>query len=101
MISLLGRILDTVLGIGQLVLWAIMTGLNAVMSVIGAAINLVLSVLPQIPAAPDPPAEVATASGWVAYFIPTGVILAYGVSLIAMWLIFLAARVLMKWTKTL
>jgi hypothetical protein len=98
-LGLLQLIANTVAAIGSLVLWATITAINSVIAALGALLALVLSVLPQLPDVPDNPAPQAV--GWVAWFMPVTVILAFMAVLLAAYVLLLLWRVVLRWVKAL
>lgn len=99
MLDFLGGILEGVRAIGQLVLWALVTVVNLVVDAIGAFIAAVISLFPQLPAAPGPPDSGILQ--WVNYFLPLGGMLALFAVFLGCWVAFLGIRVALRWAKAL
>lgn len=99
MLDALGWIKDTVAAFGQLVLWGVVTAFNGLIAAVGALLGLVMSLLPNLPPVPGNP--VAEATGWIAFFIPAGPIVAFAALLITAYVALLVIRIALRWVKAL
>jgi hypothetical protein len=97
--SLLSPILTAVRAIGTLVLWALMTGVNSIIAALGAAIALVFSLLPSMPAPPD--SFGGQYVGWLNWLMPIGPLVAAFALFVSAYVAFLAIRVIGRWVKAL
>src|SRR4051794_33899019 len=99
MLGILRFIGDAVAAAGQLVLYAIETALNAVISAFGALAAAVLGLLPHLPAAPGPPDSGVLQ--WISYIYPMGAMVAVVATFLALWVGFLIVRIPLRWVKAL
>ena len=99
MFGIFEAILSTLTAFGQLVLWALVTVLNGLIAALGALLALLMIVLPNLPAVPSNPVPEST--GWIAFFVPAGAILAFAALLIAAYVSLLVIRIGLRWAKAL
>jgi uncharacterized membrane protein len=99
MLDWLKGIWEAVTAAGQLVLWALVSFVNLLISAIGAAIGAFFSLLPGMPAEPSGPGEGVL--GWLVWIIPVGPLVAGLATFVGIWLIFLAVRIPLRWLKVL
>lgn len=99
MIEILKGIFDGIKLIGEMVLWALISFVNLLVEAIGAVIALVFSLLPEMPAAPDPPDEGVLQ--WIVWVLPMGGLVAGFLVFLSLWAAFLVVRVIGRWVKVL
>jgi hypothetical protein len=92
-----GFVEELVRGLGHLVVGAV----NALILALATAIGGLLSILPNMPALPDPPEPFTMAAGWVAWFIPVGTILQALTAVMGFWLLWQAVAIALRWAKAL
>lgn len=80
---------------------AVIAALNAVISALATAINAVFSILPDLPALPEPPDAYVMAYGWVAWVFPVGTLLDILLFVLTMWLMWQAVAIALRWAKAL
>lgn len=96
MISLLQSIVD------HFVCW-VQTGvtdtINAVVIALAAVVGVVISIMPDIPAAPSLPGPMNTALAWIAWFFPIGTLVDIMAFLLAAWLLWIGVSVILRWVR--
>lgn len=94
MIALLTTIADTLVALGQSVLWALLTSWNLLMAAIGAALTAALALLPSMSDAP----AIGTPQWlhWANWFFPIGDFLSVLTGGITMFVAFLAVRYVLR-----
>jgi hypothetical protein len=75
--------------------------LNALIRALADVVNAVLSILPNMPALPQPPAVLVTAEGWVAWVFPVGTVLSILGFTITVFLIWQLVAIALRWAKAL
>lgn len=94
MIAALGFILDGIVEIGSMGLWAGETCINVLLGALVAGYTFAIGLLPGMNDAPvigNP-----TWLGWLNWFYPVGPLVGGLASLVGMWIAFLAARYLLR-----
>lgn len=86
MISVLQTILCWIEAIANMVLWALMTMINTIISGIAAAVGGVLSLLPDMPSAPSWTGVTSEVFGYANWAFPVGFLVAAVASLALLWL---------------
>jgi hypothetical protein len=90
----------------QLVCWimtALVLALNLVLDGLGALIETLVALLPDMPSdsIPAVPAEITTAAAWVNWFFPVSTVSNFFIFLLAAWLLWQAVAIAMRWAKAL
>jgi hypothetical protein len=85
--------------IGELVLWAVVSALNALIQALGFFAHLIYDLLPDMPAVPGAPSNGIL--GVVNYVLPIGGVIAGLMIFVGLWLLYLIIRVPLKWAKVL
>jgi len=101
MLDVLNQILCWIVAIANMVLWAIMTGINALIAAIGAAVAGIVSLLPNMPAGPDwggVPTEVFSYANWV---FPLGFLVTSIAGLAVLWLAWQAVAAILRIGKVI
>jgi hypothetical protein len=75
--------------------------INAIVIALAAIVGTVTGLMPSIPSAPDLPAPMTTALGWIAWFFPVGTLVDIMAFLAAAWLIWLGVAAIMRFAKAL
>jgi hypothetical protein len=88
-----------VAAIGNALLWAGETVVNALVAAVGALLAVVVALLPGMPAAPSLGGP--DWLGWLNWLLPIGPMLAIAAAMIACWVTFLIVRVALRWVKAL
>jgi hypothetical protein len=98
-LDLLSKILCWIEKLPVLVLIAIVDGINELLVGIGALIDLLVGILPDMPDVPNITSDWTEGIGWANYFFP----LAYAVDLLgtilALWLTWLLVSIALRWVK--
>jgi hypothetical protein len=95
-LSLLGGLAES---IGRFVLNAIIDGINLLIVAVGALIGVVMALLPNMPAVPEPPDD-----GFLhtfAYFFPVGGVVALLGLFVTAYIAVLVVRIALRWVKAL
>lgn len=79
----------------------VVEAVNGLIAALAAALAALISILPDMPDLPDLPEAFDTALGWVAWFLPVHQILLSLEFVIAMWLLWQAVALLLRWAKAL
>lgn len=90
----LGFILD---GVEALAIKA----LNAIITALGAALSAALSVLPDMPALPDPPSQLIMVEGWVAWVFPVTTMLDVLAFVLVIFLMWQLVAIALRWARAL
>lgn len=74
---------------------------NALLAAIGAALSAAISVLPDMPALPDPPTALVTAESWVAWAFPVGTMLDVLAFVLVIFLLWQLVAIALRWARAL
>jgi uncharacterized membrane protein len=99
MLDFLAHIFEVMKAFPQLVLYAIVSGINALVFALGSFIAFMIGLFPQLPDAPGAPDSGILQ--WVNYFLPLGGLLALFTTFVTVWIAFLAIKIGLKWVKAL
>jgi hypothetical protein len=99
MLSILGWIYSGIVAIGDLVLWAVVTSINTVSDAVTAVVAAAFAVLPSMANAPK--IGTPTWLHWLSWFYPVGELIAGLVTVVAMWVVFLAGRYVLRVTRAI
>jgi phage-related protein len=86
MLDVLSQILCWISAIANAVLWAFMTAINAIFAGIGAALTAVISLLPNMPTAPDWSGVATSVFGYANWVFPVGFLVTTIASIAVLWL---------------
>lgn len=101
MIDLLSGILCVMRNVLLAIGWAGVELVNLIAAALAAFAGVILAALPEFPDAPQLPGAASDATGWLAWFVPvTGILTALS-GLLVSYLIFLGARIALRWVKAL
>lgn len=88
-------------GLGQALADAVVGVLNALIAALAAVIGALFALLPDMPPLPDLPEPMATAEAWVAWVFPVQTVWDILVFGFAMWLLWQAVAIALRWAKAL
>lgn len=85
-------------------LWDMIEGLavaalNAIIAALGAVLEPLVELLPEMPALPSMPDGFVTAYGWVAWFFPVGTVLDILAFTLTVWLLWSLVVIALRWAK--
>ena len=90
---------STLAGLGQLILWGIVSAINLLIAAVGALLQTILGLLSFMPDPPETPAWEWLA--WLNWVFPLGDVLGVATGLLGLWTAFLLIRVALNWVKAL
>jgi hypothetical protein len=99
MIDLLKGIFNGIKALGEMVLWALVSFINLLVEAVGAVIEFVFSILPEMP--PTPEAPDSGVLQWITWVLPMGGLIAGFLIFLGIWSAFLVVRVIGRWVKVL
>lgn len=99
MVAALGFVLDGIMEIGSMVLWAGETAINGLLVAVVAAYTAIVALLPSMG---DGPALGTPAwLGWLNWFYPVGLLVDGIGAAVTVWIAFLAYRYILRLTRGL
>ena len=81
------------------IITALVRALNLILVALGALIEALVSILPNMPSLPETPAEVGEVMGWVNWFFPVGTTIAVLAFLLTAWLLWQGVAIGLRWAK--
>lgn len=99
--GLLNSILCVLRNLALSIIGAIIMAFNAVIVALASVIRTIVQVLPGFPALPPLPAEFDTAAGWMAWVFPVSTVVSIVAWFGAIWLLWQAVAIGLRWAKAL
>jgi hypothetical protein len=86
-------------GIWDGIVGVIVDAVNGLLAALAAVLQGLFDLLPDLPALPEPPDALILAESWVAWVVPVGTILDILTFTLAMWLLWQAVAIVLRWAK--
>ena len=90
---------DLLLGILCAIVSGIIHALNFVIAALGVLVAALVGLMPDMPSMPAVPAAVKSALAWVNWFFPVGTVVQFFAFIVAVWLLWQAVAIGLRWAK--